>query len=102
VLGSQAILATHAAADLSPNVTLSVEADLAFFEDVENSLSDAVDGAIGEDSMFHETHGYYGQGVSIATAVLPVGWRERLVTFAPSDSLRRPSVWTWETSSSRS
>ena len=31
VLGSQAILATYSAADLPANVTLSVEADIAFF-----------------------------------------------------------------------
>lgn len=36
-------------------------------------------GAIGELSSFHETFGYYAQGVSISTAVLPAGWRERLI-----------------------
>lgn len=35
VLGSQAILATHDAADLPEGVTLSMEADVAFFEDAE-------------------------------------------------------------------
>ena len=29
--------------------------------------------------MFHETFGYYAQGVSQSTAVLPEGWRDRLV-----------------------
>jgi hypothetical protein len=29
----------------------------------------------------HETFGYYAQGVSVTTAVLPAGWRERLVMF---------------------
>lgn len=33
VLGSQAILATYPAADLPAGVTLSVEADIAFFND---------------------------------------------------------------------
>jgi hypothetical protein len=41
-----------------------------------------VDGALGEDSMFHSTFGYYAQGVSVSTAVLPTGWRDRLVVFA--------------------
>lgn len=41
--------------------------------------ADQVDGAIGELSPFHETFGYYAQGVSISTAVLPDGWRDRLV-----------------------
>ena len=30
----------------------------------------------------HETFGYYGQGVSISTATLPAGWRDRIVVFA--------------------
>jgi hypothetical protein len=31
--------------------------------------------------MFHATFGYYAQGVVEATAVLPSGWRNRLVPF---------------------
>jgi hypothetical protein len=31
--------------------------------------------------MFHATFGYYAQGVEAATAVLPLGWEERLVRF---------------------
>lgn len=86
VIGSQAIPATYDAADLPEGVTLSVEADVAFFEDGDEAKSDMVDGAIGEDSMFHQTHGYYGQGVSISTATLPAGWEDRLVSFIPADS----------------
>jgi hypothetical protein len=41
--------------------------------------SDRIDGAIGELSPFHETHGYYAQGVSPTTATLPEGWQGRLV-----------------------
>jgi hypothetical protein len=33
----------------------------------------------GELSPFHETYGYYAQGVEEATAVLPEGWKERLI-----------------------
>jgi hypothetical protein len=50
-----------------------------FFNDAEDSKSDRVDGAIGELSPFHEAYGYYAQGVSITTAKLPRGWRERIV-----------------------
>lgn len=92
VIGSQAILATFPAETLPTLVTLSVEADIAFFDDEDNAKSDSVDGAIGEDSMFHQTFGYYGQGVSIATATLPVGWEDRLVRFAPIDSEPADSV----------
>ena len=31
--------------------------------------------------MFHDTFGYYAQGVLETTAVLPSGWRERLIRF---------------------
>ena len=38
-----------------------------------------VDAAIGEGSSFHELHGYYAQGVGPKTAVLPSGWKDRLI-----------------------
>jgi hypothetical protein len=41
--------------------------------------ADLVDGSIGEGSPFHETFGYYAQGVDETTAVLPRGWRDRLI-----------------------
>jgi len=31
--------------------------------------------------MFHATFGYYAQGVSESTAVLPEGWKGRLIRF---------------------
>lgn len=92
VLGSQAILATYPATELPADVTFSVEADIAFFEDETENKSDKVDGAIGEGSTFHQTFGYYGQGVSISTATLPVGWEGRLVSFTPADSEPATSV----------
>jgi len=38
-----------------------------------------IDGSIGENSLFHQTHGYYGHGVSPETATLPDGWKERTI-----------------------
>ena len=38
-----------------------------------------MDAVLGEMSPFHEHHGFYGQGVEIATATLPPGWEERVV-----------------------
>jgi hypothetical protein len=56
-------------------------------DDAEGTKADLVDGSIGEGSMFHETFGYYAQGVVEKTAVLPRGWRDRLVRFErPSTS----------------
>ena len=42
-------------------------------------LADKVDGAMGEGSNFHQTHGYFAQAVGPNTATLPKGWRQRLV-----------------------
>ena len=81
VIGSQAVLASFDADDLPDRATMSVEADVAFFDDAEDAKSDQVDGAIGEGSMFHTTFGYYGQGVSVGSATLPDGWQDRLVPF---------------------
>jgi hypothetical protein len=79
VLGSQSVLGSIPEERLPVEATTSIEADLAFFDDPDDAKADAVDGAIGELSNFHETHGYYAQGVSIDSAVLPAGWRDRLV-----------------------
>lgn len=86
VVGSQAILASFDEGELPSEVTLSVEADVAFWDDPEEEKADRVDGAIGELSPFHEQYGYYGQGVSVSTAVLPAGWRNRVVQFRRADA----------------
>ena len=80
VIGSQAI---HGSVEgpLPDEVTRSAEADVAVPGDVDGSKADVIDGSIGEASMFHHTFGYYAQGVVEATAVLPEGWRGRLVRF---------------------
>ena len=77
VIGSQAL---HGSVDgaLPDEAERSVEADIAALDDANHHKADLIDGAIGEASMFHETFGYYAQGVSESTAVLPSGWRDRL------------------------
>lgn len=80
VIGSQAILGTYTEDELPAQATQSVEVDMApLSDDAAATLATELDGAIGEWSMFHETHGYYVQGVGRDTAVLPDGWEERLV-----------------------
>lgn len=75
VIGSQAVLGQfpHAPAEL----LVSNEADL--FPKNFPEMADLIDGTIGELSPFHRTFGYYGQGVAESTAVLPSGWKDRLV-----------------------
>jgi hypothetical protein len=55
---------------------MSAEADIYPLQAPE--LAEQIDGAIGEGSRFHETYGYYAQGVGPETAVLPFGWMERV------------------------
>lgn len=79
VIGSQAI---HA----SINFTLeeaerSIEVDVASLDDSDGSKADLIDGSIGELSIFQDTFGYYAQGVTPKTAILPDGWRERLIPY---------------------
>jgi hypothetical protein len=81
VIGSQSLLASFDETELPYEATASMEADVAFFDDPGDTKADRVDGAIGELSDFHETFGYYAQGVSVTTAVLPDGWRDRVISF---------------------
>jgi hypothetical protein len=76
IIGSQAILGQFPF-DAPPRTTLSVEADLLPFDCPENW--ELVSGSLGELSPFHNTFGYFGDGVSLTTAKLPTGWQDRLV-----------------------
>jgi hypothetical protein len=79
VIGSQAI---HASIDFElPEAERSIEVDVAALEDRDGSKADLIDGSIGELSAFQETFGYYAQGVTPDTAILPRGWRKRLVPY---------------------
>lgn len=40
---------------------------------------DAIDGALGELSQFHETFGFYVHGMPIEAAILPEGWQTRAI-----------------------
>lgn len=85
VIGSQAILGKFSHVALPEAAWMSVEADISFFDDPNEAKADLVDGAIGEASPFHDSFGVYGQGVTLTTATLPEGWRERLVPFTHGD-----------------
>ena len=41
--------------------------------------SEAINGLFGEGSQFHETHGFFIDGVDETTAILPPDWRDREV-----------------------
>jgi len=73
VIGSQSVLGAIPEDALPPAATASIEVDVAFFDDPDDRddrddrKSDKVDGAIGELPAFHETFGYYAQGVRCGT-----------------------------------
>lgn len=74
VMGSQSILAKIP--DAKGVLALSMEADLIS----KNKPKDTdLLNAIGQDSPFHSTYGYYADPVDERTATLPRGWKGRLV-----------------------
>lgn len=81
VIGSQSILGSFDERQLPDAAHASIEADVAFWNDEGNEKSDRVDMHLGEDSWFHAQFGYYAQGVDLSVAVLPVGWRDRMVRY---------------------
>lgn len=72
VVGSQAVLLPHPNAP--SELLLSNEIDL--YPAVHPELADLIDGAIGALSMFHDTYGYYADGVGPQTARMPGDWME--------------------------
>jgi len=83
VFGSQAILATYPDAPVS--LRRSVEVDVQ--PKNRPDQIDRVDGALGELSQFHETHGFYVHGVPIENVELPDGWRDRTVKISNPNTL---------------
>ena len=75
VLGSQSVLGEFP--DAPPELLVSNEADV--FPRSEPARSDLIDATIGEGSPFQREFGYYAHGVDETTAVLPDGWRDRLI-----------------------
>jgi hypothetical protein len=75
IIGSQAVLGQFP--DAPAELLVSIEADVFTLRNPADA--DLIDGSIGEGSPFHQTFGYYAHGVAVETAVLPVGWQERLV-----------------------
>lgn len=82
VVGSQAILGTYEESQLPSAATMSIEVDILPMADTNEEtarLADLIEGVAGELSTFEELHGFSIDGVDLGTAVLPEGWRERLV-----------------------
>jgi hypothetical protein len=81
IIGSQSLHGKHP--DLADDIVASAEVDLIAKGDVRRSewLN-----TIGQDSPFHEQFGYYADPVDEGTAILPAGWKGRLVNLPAGDT----------------
>lgn len=81
IIGSQSLHGKFP--DLPDDIGRSAEVDLIAKRNVDRTewLN-----AIGQDSPFHETFGYYADPVDEAAATLPKGWKGRLVNLPPGDT----------------
>lgn len=96
IIGSQSILGTWTEDQLPFTATFSDEVDVCpLSDDDAESLADTLDAAIGEWSNFHDTHGFYVQGVGPRTAVLPSGWKDRLVGVRNENTNKTAPVSVW-------
>jgi hypothetical protein len=58
---------------------------------------DVIDGALGEFSLFHQTHGFYVHGLPIEEATnLPQGWEDRTKPIYDEISTRGKTGWCIE------
>lgn len=83
ILGSQAILGQFP--DAPASLLVSMEADL--YPKNRPELAELIEGSIGELSPFHQTFGYYADGVEDGTATLPGGWKDRLIPIQNRNTL---------------
>jgi len=81
IIGSQSLHGKHP--DLADDIITSAEVDLIAKDRVARTewLN-----SIGQDSPFHEQFGYYADPVDDGSAILPAGWKGRLVNLPPGDT----------------
>jgi hypothetical protein len=86
MVGTGAVIAT--ARHIPVAMMLTQEIDI-YAEAATNIelISDLIDGSIGRYSQFHRTFGYYGDGVSPRTAIMPLDWRSRAVEYVTPEGL---------------
>ena len=86
MVGTGAVIAT--AKHIPVTMMMTEEIDI-YVEDAADPdlVSDLIDASIGRYSQFHRTFGYYGDGVSERTAVMPLNWRTRATEYTTPDGL---------------
>jgi hypothetical protein len=91
VIGSQAVLGEFPEAP--EELRVSNEADV--FPRQHPERSELIDATIGEGSPFQRSFGYYAHGVDETTAILPQGWRDRLI-LVTGENTRSVRGWCLE------
>jgi hypothetical protein len=81
IVGSQALHGKYP--DLADKIVMSAEVDL--FAPRQPDATELLN-EIGVDSPFHATYGFYADPVDEATAILPKGWKGRLVNLPAGDT----------------
>jgi hypothetical protein len=74
IIGSQAVLGKHP--DAPRELRQSMELDI--YPRFRPELSEKIEGSLGRYSQFNDTFGYFADGVSPGTALLPEDWETRL------------------------
>ncbi|WP_156369638.1 DUF6036 family nucleotidyltransferase [Duganella sp. Leaf126] len=64
-----------------PPEMMSMSIDIDFFPFHDQSHIHDIAEALGEDSAFHEAHGYFLDPIAADVLVLPAGWMERMVLY---------------------
>jgi hypothetical protein len=75
VAGSLAVLGLK---EVPPEM-MSMSIDIDFFPLHDQTHVQDINAELGEDSSFHESHGYFLDPISASILVLPPGWMERMV-----------------------
>jgi hypothetical protein len=93
IFGSQAILGEYPSAPESLRASIEVDVQP---KNRPEAVGD-VDGALGELSLFHQTHGFYVHGILIESAKLPHGWEQRTIPVSDPISTHGKTGWCIET-----
>lgn len=81
IIGSQSLHGKYP--DMADEIVMSAEVDLIAAKNPQ--LMELLN-EIGVDSLFHQNHGYYADPVDATTAILPKGWKGRLVNLPQGDT----------------
>jgi hypothetical protein len=94
IFGSQAILGEfpNAPEELRTSIEVDVQPKNRF------DKIDAIDGVLGELSLFHQTHGFYVHGLPVEEAAkLPQGWEHRVTPVFDEIATNGKTGWCVET-----